>query len=315
MAPDLEAAPPVRRSLADRILRHSLALLRRPTSELWRVPRRALVLRLAVRNRLTRQPVLGAPEGPVVSLTTFGRRTRSCHLAVEAITRGVARPGRLVLWVDDEAVAANPPAPLRRLVARGLEVRRTEDWGPHKKYYPAVRDPGFCSGRLLITADDDVLYPRWWLDALLSAAARTPGVVVALRARTIVVTAGGLAPYATWPLRDTDAASWTAFPTGVSGVCYPPAFQAALRSEGEGFVPTTPRADDIWLHYVANKHGVPMRQATAKACEFWDLPRTQWGALSATNSDQGGNDHQLAALYDHARPHFIPLASPGNEPA
>ncbi|WP_344122224.1 hypothetical protein [Kocuria aegyptia] len=55
---------------------------------------------------------------------------------MEAIARGSVRPQRLILWLADAEVVAHPPAPLARLVERGLEIRHAADWGPHKKYYP-----------------------------------------------------------------------------------------------------------------------------------------------------------------------------------
>ncbi|GAA1761558.1 hypothetical protein GCM10009767_20720 [Kocuria aegyptia] len=89
----------------------------------------------AYRNRWTIDPVCG--DAPVVvCLTSYGRRIRAVHLAVEAIARGSVRPQRLILWLADAEVVAHPPAPLARLVERGLEIRHAADWGPHKKYYP-----------------------------------------------------------------------------------------------------------------------------------------------------------------------------------
>ena len=75
----------------------------------------------------------------VVSLTSYGSRIRAVHLAVESMVHGTVRPQRLILWLREADVVADPPAPLARLVRRGLELRCTEDWGPHQKYYPYVR--------------------------------------------------------------------------------------------------------------------------------------------------------------------------------
>ena len=52
-------------------------------------------------NRLTGKPVT-EPGGPVVSLTTYGTRSRKAYLAIESIAQGRLRPSRLILWIDDE---------------------------------------------------------------------------------------------------------------------------------------------------------------------------------------------------------------------
>ena len=50
------------------------------------------------------------------------------------------------------------PESLRRLERRGLEVRLTQNYGPHTKYYPSLAD-AIADGLPLVTADDDILYP------------------------------------------------------------------------------------------------------------------------------------------------------------
>ena len=134
-----------------------------------RLPRRALrefltvvqVVRFFLINRLATTPVT-EPGGPVVSLTTFGKRSEKVFFAIESIANGDARPSRLILWIDDEVLLNNPPATIRRLAKRGLEVKPCKNYGPHKKYYPYVESEQTFSAPL-VTADDDVLYPQYWL--------------------------------------------------------------------------------------------------------------------------------------------------------
>src|ERR1700728_2535296 len=81
---------------------------------------RALVLRadmawLLLSNRFSREPVAPCEPGAVVSLTTYGKRVRVVHLAIESIARGKTKPSRLILWLDDAALIANLPRPLLRL--------------------------------------------------------------------------------------------------------------------------------------------------------------------------------------------------------
>ena len=129
----------------------------------FRTSRSALHFRL--RNRFSDAPVRG--DAPVVvSLTSYGNRIRAVHLAVESMAHGTVRPRRLILWLREADVVADPPPPLARLVRRGLELRCTEDWGPHQKYYPYVRSQPRHALPLVI-ADDDVRYDR---DALARVA-------------------------------------------------------------------------------------------------------------------------------------------------
>ncbi|MCU1526410.1 MAG: glycosyltransferase, partial [Frondihabitans sp.] len=151
---------------------------------------------LAIRNRLTRRSVLEV-TGPRVSLTTYGRRVRSVHLAIESIARGDLRPSEIVLWLDEPRAYDGPPAPIRRLMRRGLEVRLCNPIGSHAKYYPGVLSD--AAAEALVTADDDVIYPREWLSSLAHAAQDHPHDLIAFRAKGVEVFAGDLRPYVTWP--------------------------------------------------------------------------------------------------------------------
>src|ERR1700683_4292999 len=82
---------------------------------------------LAHRNETVKKPVI-ASHGPVLSLTTYGRRIDTVYLTIESIANGSLLPSRLILWVDDEVALENRPRSLRRLQERGLEIERTANY-------------------------------------------------------------------------------------------------------------------------------------------------------------------------------------------
>lgn len=251
---------------------------------------------LRIRNRLTSASVLG--EVPVVvSLTSYGSRVETVAYAVESVAAGRRRPQRMILWLDEPLRYTDRPAALRRLEARGLEIRLTEDWGPHKKYFPALA-VALENDLALATADDDTLYPRSWLGKLAATAQRAPGEILCYRANLVTIDGDRMVPYATWPrCRDT-VPSVARFATGVSGVWYPPAMLSALQDRGTEFVRHAPRADDIWLHWVALRSGIRVRQVAPVPRHFPYIPGTQTQTLVQENVDGGGNDRLLAGLYD-----------------
>lgn len=262
-----------------------------------RLQRSCLLLRHALANRLARRRVVAA-GGPVVSLTSYSTRLRRVHLTLESIAAGRVLPSRLILWIDEPQVLADPPAPLRRLQARGLEIRGCENYGPHKKYFPYV-----CQERLdapLVTADDDVLYPRHWLAGLQAAAQQTPEAVICYKARRVRIEQGVIQPYRSWATALDRRPSLRHFAIGVSGVLYPPALQEALRRQGDAFMPLAAKADDIWLHLQALRSGVRVRQISTRDEHFPSVPGTQGIALYGENLKQGGNDRIIAQLYTAA---------------
>jgi hypothetical protein len=108
---------------------------------------------------------------------------------------------------------------------------------------------------------------------------------------------GSFLPYLEWPACRSTAPSPLHFATGVGGVLYPPAMQEALRRAGDGFRACCPRADDIWLHAIAWRAGIPVCQTRVFSPLLFELPGTREHGLARDNDQGGGNDRQLRQTY------------------
>jgi hypothetical protein len=253
---------------------------------------------LRLRNRFGRGSVIGS-SAVIVSLTSYGQRVPKVAFTIESLAAGRARPQQLILWLDDEQVYRELPPALRRLERRGLDIRLTDNLGPHTKYYPSL-PVALDRGVPLVTADDDILYPRSWLLRLESAHRSDPAAIHCYWASVIGIRGGVIEPYATWRRCHDSTASPRHFATGVSGVLYPTSMVLALQARGTAFLSRCPRADDIWLHWVALNEGIGVRQLARTPRHFPLVPGTQQQTLLAENVQQGGNDRWIQGLYTAA---------------
>jgi hypothetical protein len=267
-------------ALPSRIANKAFALLR--------------VLQLKRVNEKSNSPVT-SPGGPVVSLTSYGKRIDTAYLAIESIAGGSLLPSELILWLDDEARYKSLPTSLARLRRRGLTINICRNYGPHKKYYPYVDSHNEFTTPL-VTADDDVLYPRDWLRTLTDAFRGDSSVVNGFRARVISLKGDHIAPYGQWNLCNSTVPSWRHILNGVSGAIYPPRLLAALKSAGDEFERCCPKADDVWLHATALRAGFRIRQIGRRAVHFPFIPGSQEVALYFDNA-VAGNDMQIAKTY------------------
>ena len=249
-------------------------------------------------NRFSRAPVTGSV--PVaVSLTTHSIRIGRVYRTIESIARGTVKPQRLLLWLGQQEEELALPRTLQRLQRRGLEVRYAPDVGPHTKYYPYACSE--AAHRLpLVTADDDMWYPPFWLERLWQAHQRDPARVHCYRARRVQLDGTRLLPYETWPFMDDDRPGPRVFATGVGGVIYPPALLDRLRVQGTAFAQCCPEADDLWLHVCALRHGFEVQQLSPDVMEFETMPATQSIGLQNRNVAMSRNDIQAAATYTPA---------------
>jgi hypothetical protein len=249
-----------------------------------------------LRNRnLGSQSSVVAPGGPVVSLTTFGPRIETVYLTIESIGAGSLLPSQLILWIQDSQTYQNRPQSLRNLEARGLEVRLTEEYRSHTKYFPYLLSSD-AFNRPLATADDDVLYASWWLAGLAKSHDQDPSVIHCYRAHRMRLVNGAINPYLKWQVCDSTKPSHLNFATGSAGVIYPAEFLAHLKRAGDQFLTLCPLADDVWLHVNALRAGFKIRQASHRRVEFPTIPGTEETGLFHTNWAQG-NDEQIKKTY------------------
>jgi hypothetical protein len=274
-----------------RLMQLRLLLLRADTRA-WNLQSRWLNRR----NQVSRASVV-ALGGPVVSLTSYGDRIQTVHLAIESIAAGSLLPSRLILWLDDAASIRNAPAPLRRLESRGLEICLTENVGPHCKYYPYLKSKTSFDHPLVV-ADDDALYPRSWLRDLSEAHDVAPQFVHCHRAHVLKLENGHIAPYNSWTSCQGTEPSFTHFGTGVSGCIYPAVLQARIKAAGQSFLQLCPKADDVWLHVNALRAGFKTRQIRDRGMNYPTIPGTSSTSLYLNNLLRGGNDQQISSTYN-----------------
>ena len=188
------------------------------------------------------------------------------------------------------------PRSLRTLEERGLEIKLTQNYGPHKKYYPFLESTDVFE-MPLVTADDDFLYPKSWLSGLVGSFNGDCSAISCYRAHVLKIAGGAIAPYRSWGHCRTQKASFLNFAVGGSGCIYPPAFLRALKAAGRGFEQQCPRADDVWLHVNAIRARFMIKQIRRLPLSFPFLPETQDIGLLHSNVGLGQNDVQIRNTY------------------
>ncbi|MDT8387285.1 MAG: hypothetical protein RQ736_07215 [Thiogranum sp.] len=229
-------------------------------------------------------------------MTSHSHRLDLVFYALESIAQGSRKPSRIILWLTDKEAFNSPPETLQRLKARGLEIRHTEEFGPHTKYYPYIDSESDLTTPL-VTADDDTLYPRDWFKTLADAYEADASAIHCFRAHRVGMSDGRLMPYNDWLPCEGKEPSHLNFITGVSGVIYPPAYLRYLKRQGKAFTDYCPYGDDIWLSVNALRGGFMIAQVDDMPREFPMIPGTQKQRLYDTNVLSGLNQVQLRKTY------------------
>lgn len=251
------------------------------------------------------EPGVARDEVPpiIVSLTTYSKRINQVHLAIESLFQQSCRAEKIVLWISGKDFSPDDiPYALRNQCKRGLEIEFCdEDLGPYTKFYYALKK---YPDRLILTVDDDLLYPADMIDQLYRSYLRQPDTIFCHRAHLMKLgEAGAVLPYMQWDLCTSQgSASGLIFPTGVGGVLYfPGCFDAEILNR-EAFMRLAPKADDIWLKAMSLKRGTPCRVVEDPrewTQRFLFIEGSQKYALKHENMHgEDGNDVKMRAVFD-----------------
>lgn len=144
----------------------------------------------------------------------------------------------------------------------GFAVHLVQNCGPYRKLLPLIQrlSPAqLAADPLLITADDDTLYPRNWLQRLLQAERRW-GCVVGFRGRQLQIDSERrILPYGQWLKNDPQLLepSLRTVPTGKDGVCYRLSHLHASVLDLPRAIALAGHADDLWFKRCTLLMGVP----------------------------------------------------------
>lgn len=106
-------------------------------------------------------------EKIVVSLTTYNKRTKTVYKTIESIFNQTTKPDKIILWLDkDEFNINNIPKTLKKQIKQGLEIDFYHNIKSYKKIVPTLKKH---PNDIIITTDDDILYPKDFIEKLYNA--------------------------------------------------------------------------------------------------------------------------------------------------
>ena len=192
----------------------------------------------------------------IVSLTSYPARIPYIKYTLYTLLMQSYKPNQILLWLSKEEFPNKEkdlPQELLEFVKKGLEIKWCDqNLYSYKKLIPSLKE---FSNSIIVTADDDILYPKDWLEKLYRAYKKDPNFIHCHRAHRITFDKQNhVKPYMEWEHlieNKSTVPSFLNFQTGAGGVLYPKNcfFEDILREDK--FMQLSPRADDIWFWAMA----------------------------------------------------------------
>lgn len=236
-----------------------------------------------------------------------------CLASINSSAETICRTLRSILTQDYEDLRINlylspeprlvdsgisgPPSDLRVLqeeAGERLRIHYTKNTGSYRTLLPYLQEY-WGRSRLVVTADDETIYPKDWLLSLLSIY-QSVGCSVAFRGHRIVIEGERFAPYEKWMLSPIEEnPSKLIVPTGRDGILYDTAFFPFSVLKLEAAMLLAPEAENLWLRWNLAMNGIAVYvidtddRKSLGSCEYQEC--------LLLNSDQlGGYDAAIDAL-------------------
>lgn len=237
-----------------------------------------------------------------VSLTSYGQRIHTVHVAIQAIFNQSKKVQKVLLWLaQDEFTPENIPITLKTLQEQGLQIYFCEDIKSYKKLIPTLK---MFPDDIIITFDDDIYYKQDVIEKLYNSYLSEPDVIHCIRGHQMkFLPSGTLDSYNNWDMCiQASQASLDIFPTGAGGVLYPPNVfhEDILRSEL--FMSLAPYGDDIWFKAMSllqkTQCKVVAHNDPGYSKNLECIENTQQNALWLKNKNEDeGNNKQIKEVF------------------
>ena len=238
----------------------------------------------------------------IVSLTTYNKRIYDVHLTIESLFRQTLKPNKIILWLaENEFNRENIPYILKKLQEKGLEIGYCKDIKSYKKLIPTLKK---YPNDIIITVDDDVLYPYDFIENLYREYNKNNKCIYFYRGHKIKFDKeNNVLQYSKWEGNyQGEESTLDTLPTGIGGILYPPKcfYKDILREDL--FMRLAPRADDIWFKAMTLMNNIPCKKIKLSKDfkkKFIDLEDGQDIALGISNVIENQNDIQIKQTFDY----------------
>lgn len=240
---------------------------------------------------------------PIVSLTSYPKRIPYISYTLITLLQQDLKPKRILLWLSKQEfpkLESDLPKEVLGFKKCGLEIKWCdENLYAFKKLIPALKE---FPDSLLVTADDDIVYPKDWLSKLYNAYKENPTYIHCHRAHKITFDErNNLKPYVKWEHcidSHTTTPSFLNFLTGGGGVLFPKNcfYQDILKEDI--FMKLCPTADDIWFWAMAVLNGYKINVVKGGFVIRSYTPNQEKESLWAQYNSNGANDIALKNLFE-----------------
>ena len=231
----------------------------------------------------------------IISLTTIPSRLPIVDITIRSLLLQSINAEKIVLWLNTD-LKNQIPHRLSELIGSRFDIQYRKGTSSHRKLVFALVE---YPNHVVITADDDLMYPTNWLDRLWQDHLTYPNDIVGHECRTITYYSNGkVQPYREWKTCKPGESTRNTLAIGYGGTLYPANALHVDTVNEEQYLKLAPKADDLWFKAMALRNHTNVRRSNHPKPRPIPIAGSQKFALGHTNIRADGNKIQWQALCD-----------------
>lgn len=230
-------------------------------------------------------------EKIIISMTTFPKRFENIDLCIKSLLLQTMKPDKIIIWLGSDSDEFMISKYLRKYEKYGITIFVDSDLNikSHKKYYYALNN---YPNDIIITVDDDLIYPFDMVESLYNMYLKYPKCIVGRRVHKITFENNKISKYNNWitECNDTLIPSNQLFITTGAGTLFPPYLKKDDLLNVELMMKYAPTADDVWINLISIKNNVKRVWAPNNLQMPTTIKKSQHFSLVKKNVEENYND-------------------------
>lgn len=232
----------------------------------------------------------------ILSVKTYNKRYGGVPEVLKSLVLQTVKPDKIIVWLDNKCDDNLATEEMLEYEKYGVSFQYTTlDIKPHGKYFYAMQE---YPDDIIITVDDDLIYPPNLIKKLLNEHIKYPEAICAWRVHAMTLKNERIAPYDEWiyEARHIKEPSYQLLATGGAGALYPPHLLPMETYNVKNIKDYCLSADDIWMKVMEMKNNIPVVWVKNYIVMPPIVRESQQEALSMNNVINGQNDIYLESL-------------------
>ncbi|MBF0406252.1 MAG: hypothetical protein HQM10_02775 [Candidatus Riflebacteria bacterium] len=232
----------------------------------------------------------------ILSVTTIPERVEHFFSAIDCFLSQSVKPEKMIVWLCENYFSEADIEKIRIKFAlpAWIELKRVIHLGPHTRVFYAVKKfPDYP----IVVADDDMIFPIFWLENLLKKFKNEPEYIHAYYTKTISFDKNlALKPQHEWLSDIHEPSHFHHLLLGV-GTIFPPGSFHKDALDLEKIKALAPTSSDTWFTVMAILKGTKVKKMFPESQIFPIIPGTQKKSMWQINSKT--IDKQIREIYDY----------------